>query len=386
MRKIVPFKLGIPHTRRRWPSNMNITPRHTQSLPLIAALLMLLCPVEWNAFGQENRPQITVVATGGTIAGQSETRTSFQSYQAGRLLISDMVEALRPEIDDVAAVTTVQFGNRGSGGYAIPDYYDLTLEVERALQTADAVVVTSGTTTMDEIVYWLDLTVQSQKPVVITGAMRPWTVISSDAQANLFNAIVLASSGNTHCFGTVLMMNDEFHAAKEVWKGNGMRLDTFVSRQMGILGYIDEREVYTYRAPPRVQNCSSPERWQTPFDLSRIDKSDLPRTEVLIGYQGAGLAEPVAAWANAGVDGIVLAGARIPAEVRAEAEAKGVVFHRTQRFRTGGDNLYPQKARLLLLLALAFTDQPEQIATWFKRYGAHEFGTAEKSEGGRRIP
>ena len=95
---------------------MNITPRHTQSLPLIAALLMLLCPVEWNAFGQENRPQITVVATGGTIAGQSETRTSFQSYQAGRLLISDMVEALRPEIDDVAAVTTVQFGNRGSGG------------------------------------------------------------------------------------------------------------------------------------------------------------------------------------------------------------------------------------------------------------------------------
>ena len=358
--------------------------RKTCSATWTLGSVVLAGLLPWDAAGQGPLPKVTVVATGGTIAGQSETRTSFQSYEAGQLLISDMVASLQPDINEVADVDTVQFGNRGSGGYEIADYYDLTRAVERALTTADAVVVTSGTTTMDEIVYWLDLTVQSRKPVVITGAMRPWTVIGSDGPANLFNAIVLAASGDSRCFGTVLMMNDEFHAAKEVWKGNGMRLDTFVSREMGILGYIDELEVHTYRAPPRVQHCDTPARWRTPFNLAQIDKADLPRTEVLIGYQGAGLAEPVAAWAEAGVDGIVLAGARIPAEVRAAAEAKGVVFHRTQRFRTGGDNLYPQKARLLLLLALAFSEQPQQIATWLKRYGALEFGTPETPASERR--
>ena len=205
--------------------------RKTCSAIWTLGLVMLTGLLPWYAAGQGPLPTVTVVATGGTIAGQSETRTSFQSYEAGQLLISDMVASLQPDINKVADVDTMQFGNRGSGGYEIADYYDLTRAVERALTTADAVVVTSGTTTMDEIVYWLDLTVQSRKPVVITGAMRPWTVIGSDGPANLFNAIVLAASGDTRCFGSVLMMNDEFHAAKEVWKGNGMRLDTLVSRE-----------------------------------------------------------------------------------------------------------------------------------------------------------
>ena len=318
-------------------------------------------------------PRVTIVATGGTIAGASETRTSFQSYRAGSLAIDDMLSELRPEIDEVADVTAVQFGNRPSGGYAIADFHDLTLAVEKALETADAVVVTSGTGSMDEFVYWLDLTVQSRKPVVITGAMRPWTVIGTDAHANLFNAIVLAASGETRCFGTVLMLNDEFHAAKEAWKGDAYRMDTFVSRELGNLGFIDELDVRTYRAPPRAQRCADPERWMTPFDLSRISKDDLPRVEVLIGYQGAGLDEAITAWAEAGVRGIVLAGGRGSAEAQEAAEEMGVVFRRTHRFRTGGDNLYPQKARLLLLLSLAFTDDPEQVDAWFEELAAAEF-------------
>lgn len=318
-------------------------------------------------------PRVTIVATGGTIAGVSDTRTSFQSYRAGSLGIDEMLSELRPQIDEVADVTTVQFGNRPSGGYAIADFFDLTLAVEKALETADAVVVTSGTGSMDEFVYWLDLTVQSRKPVVITGAMRPWTVIGTDAHANLFNAIVLAASGETRCFGTVLMLNDEFHAAKEAWKGDAYRMDTFVSRELGNLGFIDELEVRTYRAPPRVQHCSDPERWMTPFDLNAISKDDLPRVEVLIGYQGAGLDEAITAWAEAGVRGIVLAGGRGSGEVQQKAEEMGVVFRRTHRFRTGTDNLYPQKARLLLLLSLAFTDDPEQVDAWFDELGGAEF-------------
>ena len=318
-------------------------------------------------------PRVTIVATGGTIAGVSDTRTSFQSYRAGSLGIDEMLSELRPQIDEVADVTTVQFGNRPSGGYAIADFFDLTLAVEKALETADAVVVTSGTGSMDEFVYWLELTVQSRKPVVITGAMRPWTVIGTDAHANLFNAIVLAASGETRCFGTVLMLNDEFHAAKEAWKGDAYRLDTFVSRELGNLGFIDELDVRTYRAPPRVQHCADPERWMTPFNLNAISKDDLPRVEVLIGYQGAGLDEAITAWAEAGVRGIVLAGGRGSREVQQKAEEMGVVFRRTHRFRTGTDNLYPQKARLLLLLSLAFTDDPEQVDAWFDELGGAEF-------------
>ena len=318
-------------------------------------------------------PRVTIVATGGTIAGVSDTRTSFQSYRAGSLGIDEMLSELRPQIDEVADVTTVQFGNRPSGGYAIADFFDLTLAVEEALETADAVVVTSGTGSMDEFVYWLDLTVQSRKPVVITGAMRPWTVIGTDAHANLFNAIVLAASGETRCFGTVLMLNDEFHAAKEAWKGDAYRMDTFVSRELGNLGFIDELDVRTYRAPPRVQHCADPERWMTPFDLNAISKDDLPRVEVLIGYQGAGLDEAITAWAEAGVRGIVLAGGRGSGEVQEKAEEMGVVFRRTHRFRTGTDNLYPQKARLLLLLSLAFTDDPEQVDAWFAELAGAEF-------------
>jgi L-asparaginase len=315
-----------------------------------------------------------VVGTGGTIAGVSETRTSFQDYRAGQVPIEDMVYALRPQIDDVAEVATVQFGNRSSGGYGIPDYYDLTRAVEKALETADAAVVTSGTGTMDEIVYWLELTVQSQKPVVITGAMRPWTVIGTDAHANLFNAIVLAASGETRCFGTVLMLNDEFHAAKDVWKSDAYRLDTFISRQVGVLGWVDDLEVRTFRAPPRVQRCDDPEAWMTPFDLSRIAKEDLPRVEIFMGYQGARLDEAVAALADAGVDGLVVAGGGVSREARSAAEAKGVTFVSTQRFRSGdAHNLMPTKARLLLMLALAFSDDPEQVMDWYDEYSSQEF-------------
>ena len=349
-----------------------------------ASMLALVVPGVLVA--QTILPRVTVIGTGGTIAGQSETRTSFQDYRAGQLMIVDMVEDLRPQIDEVAEITTVQFGNQGSGGYTIPEYYDLSIAIDEALETADAVVVTTGTGTQDEFVYWSELTVQSQKPVVFTGAMRPWTVIGTDAHANLFNAIVLAASGETRCFGTVNILNDEFHAAKEVWKSDSARMDTFIDRKVGILGYVDDLDVRTFRAPPRVQFCDDPARWRTPFDVSRISRDDLPRVEMLMGYQDAGLDEAVLAWADAGVDGIVLAGGRPSREAQEKAEELGVVFTRTQRFRSGGDNLMPQKARLLLLLALAFSDDEEQIVAWIDGIGGLEFqvgGNAPEATDGR---
>ncbi|MPY50715.1 asparaginase [Streptomyces acidicola] len=342
--------------------------------------------------GKEELPEVAVIGTGGTISGVSTDRVSFQNYQSGKLAISKMVDELRPEVDGLAKVTTEQFGNKGSGGYSIADYRKLTASVDAALKKSDAVVVTTGTDTMEEFAYWLDLTVRSDKPVVLTGSMRPWTVIGTDAPANLYNAIKLAASRKTKCYGTVVMLNDEVQAAREVRKTDALRMDTFTSGSSGRLGVIDQDNIRLNRAPARVESCGR-SSWRTPFDLDRITKDGkaLPKVEIAYSYQDAG-GEAVKAFADSGADGIVTAGTGAggisPAmsTARTEAVKKGVTFTSTTRTGSGAvygststtgvigaEDLTPQKARLLLLLSLAATDDEKQIREWFATLGTAQF-------------
>jgi L-asparaginase len=345
-------------------------------------------------------PKVTVIGTGGTISGVAPTRSDFTNYRSGQIPIETMVGQIQPEIGKVADVGTVQFGNKGSGGYTIAEFHALTLAVEMALETADGVVVTTGTDTMEEFAYWLDLTVQSRKPVVLTGAMRPWAagspdgpqIIGADGPANLYNAITLAASQVTYCFGAVLMLNDEFHAARDVTKANSTRMDTFQTRQFGVLGYIDGPVIKVGRATERVERCDQPQEWMTPFDLSEIAVADLPRTEIVYNYQQAG-GEAITAFAAAGVKGIVTAGtgaggvSSAMGAARTAAARTGVTFVSTTRTGSGavsgssstlpiiaGEDLLPQKARLLLLLSLAFSsDDPAQVRTWIATIGNPQF-------------
>ncbi|MFI2857225.1 asparaginase [Paenibacillus sp. JSM ZJ436] len=327
-------------------------------------------------------PMVQVIATGGTIAGQSVDETSFTKYRSGTLLIEDMVAAL-PNKDQIAEVSSYQFGNSGSSAYSMEQLYDLSKTVDEALKTQDGVVVTTGTDTMEEIAYFLDLTVRSPKPVVITGSMRPWTVIGSDAQANLYNAIKLAASGKTKYFGTVLMLNDEFHAAREVTKTNSYRTDTFVSPGVGSLGHIDGDQIRVYRAPFRALKNGG--QWATPFDLNKIGKEDLAKVEIAYSYQDAG-AGAISGFAKAGADGIVTAGtgaggiSRAMSEERKQAIEEGVIFVSTTRTGSGsnyssgegiigGDNLNPAHARIMLLLSLSFSENFDTIKGWFETYG-----------------
>ncbi|WP_172195413.1 asparaginase [Saccharibacillus qingshengii] len=337
-------------------------------------------------------PKVEVIATGGTIAGQSADATSFANYRAGTLLIADMVAEL-PNKEKIAQVSTYQFGNSGSSAYSIADLYDLSLRVDQALKTQDAVVVTSGTDTMEEIAYFLDLTVRSSKPVVVTGSMRPWTVIGSDAQANLYNAIKLAASGKTKYFGTVLMLNDEFHAAREVTKSNAYRTDTFVTPELGALGYIDEAGVRIYRAPSRALLGAAD--WNTPFDLSKIAKPNLAKVEIAYSYQDAG-AGAIAAFVANGADGIVTAGTgaggisrAMGAERTAAIKDHDTIFVSTTRTGSGssysggeniiaGDNLNAAHARLMLLLSLSFSEDFDTIKGWFETYGSAQVSVPEK--------
>ncbi|MFK3979214.1 asparaginase [Micromonospora sp. NPDC050397] len=348
------------------------------------------------------KPRVTVIGTGGTISGVATSRSSFTDYRSGQIAIASMVGQLQPEIGQVADVSTVQFGNKGSGGYTMAEFHALTLAVEAAMKSADAVVVTSGTDTMEEFAYWLDLTVQSRKPVVITGAMRPWAavtpdgpqVIGADGPANLYNSIVLAASQTTFCYGTVLLLGDEFHAARDVTKTNSSRMDTFQSREFGVLGWVDGPNIKVGRAPARVDDCDRARDWLTPFDLSRVEPTALPRVEVVTSYQQAG-GEAITAFAAAGVKGIVTAGtgagglSSAQGSARGAAAAQGVVFVSTTRTGSGsvygsntgpviaGDDLLPQKARLLLLLSLAFQPRNvEKVREWVTTLGNPEWETA----------
>ncbi|WP_380169541.1 asparaginase [Jannaschia sp. R86511] len=343
------------------------------------------------------KPRATVIGTGGTLAGTAPARDSFTQYSSGRIPIAELVADIQPEIGAWAEVNTVQFGNAGSGGYTIAQFHALTLAVETAMRNSDAVVVTSGTDTMEEFAYWLDLTVQSRKPVVMTGAMRPTKVASTgelifgaDGPANLYNAIRLAASQTTYCFGTVLMLNDEFHAARDVTKTSTTRMDTFQTRELGVLGWIDGNNIKVGRAPARVQKCDDVRNWPTPFDLTRVPASALPRTEIVYNYQQAG-GEDIRAFADAGVKGIVTAGtgaggiASAKGQARNAAVAQGVMFVSTSRVGSGsvsggsgaiipGDDLLPQKARLLLMLSLAFAPgDVTQVREWVTTIGNPEF-------------
>ncbi|SIQ84480.1 L-asparaginase [Micromonospora avicenniae] len=355
------------------------------------------------------KPKVTVIGTGGTISGVATSRSSFTNYQSGRIAIRDMVAQLQPEIGEVADVTTVQFGNKGSGGYSMAEFHALTLAVESALDSSDGVVVTSGTDTMEEFAYWLDLTVQSRKPVVLTGAMRPWAavtpdgpqVIGADGPANLYNSIVLAASQSTYCYGTVLMLGDEFHAARDVTKTSTYRMDTFQTRELGVLGWIDGPNIKVGRAPSRVDDCDNKNRWMTPFDMSQIEPTALPRVEVVYGYQQAG-GEAITAFAAAGAKGIVTAGtgsgglSSAQSSARTAAARSGVVFVTASRTGSGstyggnsslpiiaGDDLLPQKARLLLLLSLAFSPTDTgKVREWMTTLGSPEWDTAPKGRNG----
>ncbi|AEG43074.1 asparaginase [Isoptericola variabilis] len=349
------------------------------------------------------KPKVTLVATGGTIAGVAQGRDTFSSYRAGTITGEELVAQLQPELGAIADVDVVQFGNSGSSGYTIAQFHALTRTVEDALKGSDGVVVTTGTDTQEEFAYWLDLTVQSQKPVVTTGAMRPWQdgegdqVFGADGPANLYNAVKLAASQATFCYGTVLMLNDEIHAARDVTKTNSYRMDTFQSREYGVLGWVDQNDITLGRATPRVQACDRPQDWMTPFDLSTVEGSEIARTEIVYSYQEAG-GESIAAFHQAGVDGIVTAGtgaggiSRAMGQARTAAANDGVVFLTTTRTGSGsvyggsgnviaGGDLTPIKARLLLALSLTFSDDVEQVRTWVEQVGNPEFTPTGRGNG-----
>ncbi|MEK8126871.1 asparaginase domain-containing protein [Paenibacillus filicis] len=334
-------------------------------------------------FKQSPLPNVIVIGTGGTLAGKAADATSFQNYRAGTFPIADLVGQL-PNKSKIADVASAQFGNKGSGAYTLADLYDLSQTVDAALAQYDGAVVTTGTDTMEEIAYFLDLTVRSEKPVVVTGAMRPWDVIGTDAPANLYNAIKLAGSGKTKSYGTVIMLNDVIQAARDVTKSNSHRMDTFNTPMLGALGYIDESNIRMYRLTNRALKAGSPE-WATPFDLTTITKDKIPPVEIAYAYQDAG-GGAITQFVQDGVKGIVTSGTGAGglsskmSAARSKAIQQGVIFVTTTRTGSGtmygssngiiaGDSLNAPHARILLAVSMAFSSDFQTIKGYFETVG-----------------
>ncbi|MEV0355163.1 asparaginase [Nocardia sp. NPDC050697] len=328
--------------------------------------------------------RVAVIGLGGTIAGTSDRRTDFETYRPGTRPIAELVDSLRPEIGDLAMLSTEDFGQQGSGDYTVDDLYDLARLVERRLEDHDSAVISTGSATMEELSYFLDLTVRSTKPVVVTGAMRPWSALGSDGPANLYNAIRLAASNRTTCFGTVVTLNDQIFPARDATKTDSARVNAFTTREYGDLGTIDQAGIRLQRAPARVRHCADPAHWATPFDLTTMDGDALPRVDIAHTYLGAP-AEPITAAVAAGARGIVFAGTPAPDQAAAALATEGVALVATNAYGSGavtvppnigvvsGGDLAPKKARVLLLLILARTADHDQIAAWFHAYGNQQF-------------
>jgi len=346
-------------------------------------MLVLLCLAAAAAAQAQNLPNVVILATGGTIAGTGATSTTTVGYTAAKVGVDALIAAV-PELKKVANVRGEQVMQIASENMNNDAWLKLAKRVNTLLAQSDVdgIVITHGTDTIEETAYFLDLVVKSKKPVVIVGAMRPSTAISADGPINLYNAVLLAGSKEAVGKGVLVTLNDQINAGREVTKTNTSTMDTFKTPELGFLGYIQGSKPYFYRQSTRKNTAD------TPFDIMNLDK--LPQVDIVYGYANM---NPIAlnAFVAAGAQGIIHAGVGdgslnntvVPSLT--EARKKGVVIVRSSRVGQGivarngeadddkldfvvSDTLNPQKARILLMLALTKTTDSKEIQKMFWEY------------------
>jgi len=315
------------------------------------------------------KPKVAVIGTGGTISSMGRGPLELIDYASGgRVLDVHGVLARVPELALVADILPVPFRAIPSTALAWPEWKELLLICDRlSAEHPDlaGIVVTHGTATLEETAYFLSLTLKVPQPVVVVGAQRPASALAGDGPMNLLNACRVAADPGARGLGALVLLNDEISAAREVTKTSTLRLQTFRTPDFGALGHADADAIAWYRRPLRR---IAPD---TEFDVRGMDA--LPRVDIAYAYAGADGAA-IEAFVAAGAKGIVTAGFApgyvTPAmsEAMAAAVNKGVAVVTSSRAMSGraarttknaalgfvtADNLTPQKARVLLALALA---------------------------------
>ena len=308
----------------------------------------------------QDKPGVTIYATGGTIAGASKSNTDTTGYQPGALGVEVLINAV-PEMKEVATISGEQIANVGSFDMNTEVLLKLAKSINRKLAEngTAGVVITHGTDTTEETAFFLDLTVASPKPVVVVGAMRPATAISADGPMNLLEAVTLAASPQARNRGAMVVLNDRIASGFYITKTNSLMIDTFKAAEQGYLGAFVGGAPKFYFEPARPVGKPA-------FDVTRLDK--LPKVAVLYTHQESDI-DLLDAAVKGGAKGLVIAGVgngNVPTAVKAkikELSAAGIPVVISTRTGSGyvtartdgiGAGIYnPQKARILLQLALA---------------------------------
>lgn len=344
-----------------------------------ATAIALALPVD-----AQTRPKIKVLATGGTIAG-AQASTSEIGYKSGTFSVNDLIKAV-PGLDKLADLSGEQVANIGSQTMNHDVWLKLAKRVNEVLKENDTagVVITHGTDTLEETAYFLSLVVKSDKPVVLVGSMRPATAISADGPANLYNAVALAASPQARGHGPLIVIDDEIHYAREAQKTNTTELDTFKSPNRGRAGVMNVGKIEFFSENTTRHTTKSE------FSVEGKTPADLPRVEIIYSYENLG-PELVDFLVQQGVKGIVLAGVgdgnSTDAAIAALSAAakKGIAVVRSSRTGSGvvarnvevdddklgfiaSMELSPQKARILLMLALMNTTDPSKLQQVFMEY------------------
>ena len=334
------------------------------------------------------KPRITIIATGGTIAGMASSATG-TSYDPAQLTV-DALMAQAPGISETATITGMQLCNIASQHMTTEIWIRLASMIDSLFKNSicDGVVVTHGTDTMEETAFFLDLVLGYDNPVVLTGAMRPANALGADGPANLFNAVCLAAHPAARNRGVMAVMNDNIYSAAEFTKVHTVNPDAFKSPDHGPLGLIRGGNPLFFREPAgrlwTQLTCNTEELQEL---AEKQSKKFFPRVEIILSYAGA-TAGLIDALLNSGVDGIVVAGVghgNYSQEIEAGIQhclEQGVFVVRATRVLAGGvtfdvENpfdgqivsgmLSPEKARILLMLALTRFNTTEQLQKIFSR-------------------
>ena len=346
-------------------------------------VLLLLGLVSYpNAFAQGSKPNITVLATGGTIAGAAATGAQ-SSYTSGKVTIDDMLNSV-PGIRDLANLTGEQVANVGSQDMTFDIMLKLAKRINELLATndVDGIVVTHGTDTLEETAFFLNLTVKSDKPVVMVGSMRPSTAISADGPLNLYDAVAVAADPQAKGRGVLVVMNDQIQGAHSLTKTSTTAVQTFMSPVRGVVGVSAYGKNDFYNNPSWKHTTSSE------FDVSDVTK--LPRVDII--YADVDMPpDLIDSSVRSGAKGIVIAGVgngnmnKASLDAAERAVKQGVVVVRSSRVVTGtvgrnvevkddelgfvaSDELNPQKSRILLSLALLKPRTPQELQELFSTY------------------
>ena len=348
---------------------------------VFAGLLLLAASV---AQAQEV-PRVRLIATGGTISNR----------QGGRLTHEDLLRSI-PDLDKHVRAESEQFANVASSQLTLEQWLQLARRInELFAKEADlaGIVVTSGTDTLEETAYFLNLTVRETRPVVVVGSMRNPSTLGYEGAANLLEGFRVAANPASRNKGVLVVLNDEINAAREVTKTDAHRLHTFQTRGYGVLGVVDADQVVYYRDVVKRHTSRSE------FDAAAI--ASLPRVDIFMVYQDAP-GDLIRKAVDLGAKGIVLAGAGAGATSGTQQEGiryaaeKGVFVvtstrtgsgriparrsgggqpsredgdaQQRRRFMLGSEDLAPVKARILLMLALAKTQEPAEIQRIFTEY------------------